>query len=87
MNIKHLCFSFEWQNFNSKIIVTEQKTELSLIYIDRYFTLNVEEQIESLEYDAGTYWTAAGGNLGLFLGFSSLSVLFAIFEYVQQYIG
>ena len=58
-----------------------------LIEIDRYSTLNVEEQIESLEYDVGTFWTAAGGNLGLFLGFSVLSVFFSIFDYVQQYVG
>ena len=52
---------------------------------DGFFTLGifysthvVEEQITSLVYDLGTLLTSAGGNLGLFLGFSCLSVLLAV---------
>ena len=55
-------------------------------YIFSYFfpSLNVEERIESLEYDFGNFLVAAGGNLGLFLGFSCLSVLFSIVKYSRK---
>jgi len=50
-----------------------------------YFsTLNVEQQIESFDYDFASFLAAAGGNLGLFLGFSCLSVLFAVVNYVSK---
>ena len=43
-----------------------------------YSTHVVEEQITSLVFDLGTLLTSAGGNLGLLLGFSCLSVLLAV---------
>jgi hypothetical protein len=43
-----------------------------------YETFDVEEHVESLVYDAGNLLISIGGNLGLFLGFSCLSVLFAL---------
>ena len=54
-------------------------------YIFTYYfaTLNVEERFESLEYDFGNFLVAAGGNLGLFLGFSCLSVMFTIAKYAK----
>ena len=45
-----------------------------------YDTLNVEQRIESLDYDFGNFLVSAGGNLGLFLGFSCLSVLLALIK-------
>ncbi len=45
-----------------------------------YDTLNVEQRIESLDYDFGSFLVSAGGNLGLFLGFSCLSVLLALIK-------
>ena len=44
----------------------------------QYSTINVEEQIENLEYDLGNLLVSTGGNLGLFLGFSCLSLLFSL---------
>jgi len=44
----------------------------------QYTTLNVEERIENLEYDFGNLLVSAGGNFGLFLGFSCMSVLFEL---------
>ena len=41
----------------------------------------VEERVETLVYDAGNFLTAVGGNIGLFLGFSCLSVLFSIIHF------
>ena len=48
-----------------------------------FFTsFTTEEKIESLEYDLARLLVSAGGNLGLFLGFSCLSVFFTIIEWV-----
>ena len=45
-----------------------------------YETFVVEEQVETLVYDAGNFLAAIGGNLGLFLGFSCLTLLLWIFK-------
>ena len=42
-------------------------------------------QSETLLYDAGGFLAAAGGNLGLLLGFSCLSVLFASVEWIKKF--
>jgi len=42
-----------------------------------------EEKIERLEYDLANFLVSAGGNLGLFLGLSCLSVLFGIIDWIQ----
>jgi len=44
----------------------------------------VEEQIENLEYDVVDLLASAGGNLGLFLGFSCLSVLFSAINFTAN---
>ena len=44
----------------------------------------VEEQVENLVYDAGNFLAAMGGNLGLFLGFSCLSILFSFINYLKK---
>jgi hypothetical protein len=41
-----------------------------------YGTLDIEKHVETLVYDAGNLFAAVGGNLGLFLGFSCLSIIF-----------
>ena len=63
---------------------------LSAIDSEELFTLNifyspftVEEKIESLEYDFANVLVSAGGNLGLFLGFSCLTVMFKAIEWLQ----
>jgi hypothetical protein len=40
-------------------------------------SLDIEKHVETLVYDAGNFFAAVGGNLGLFLGFSCLSIIFA----------
>ena len=47
-------------------------------FILSFDTFNIEEHIESLVYDASSFLVSVGGNLGLFLGFSCLSVLFGL---------
>jgi hypothetical protein len=50
-----------------------------------YETLSVEEQFETLIFDIGSLLAAAGGNLGLFLGFSCLSLLFSLLDYLARF--
>jgi hypothetical protein len=50
-----------------------------------YETLSVEEQFETLVFDIGSLLAAAGGNLGLFLGFSCLSLLFSLLDYLASF--
>ncbi len=44
----------------------------------------IEERVESLVYDSAGVLTSAGGNLGLMLGFSCLSVLFAVINWIKS---
>ena len=44
----------------------------------------IEEQIETLVYDIGNFLAAVGGNLGLFLGFSCLTMLLGILKIVKR---
>jgi len=48
-----------------------------------YLTLTTEQRIQSLDYDFGNFLVAAGGNLGLFLGMSCLSVLWLLADFLQ----
>jgi hypothetical protein len=45
--------------------------------------LDVEERVETLVYDAGNFLAAVGGNLGLLLGFSCLSTVFTLIDWIQ----
>jgi hypothetical protein len=49
-----------------------------------YENFVIEEQIETLVYDAGNFLAAVGGNLGLFLGFSCLTMLLGILKIVKR---
>ena len=51
-----------------------------------FSTIDTEERVESLVYDLGNFFAAAGGNLGLFLGFSCLSGLLTSLELIFQYV-
>ena len=78
---------YGWQVFDDDSEnSTEKKVDhFSLEY--RYSTLFVEERMESYDYDVGSFLAAAGGNLGLFLGFSCLSVLFAAIKWINMNLG
>ncbi len=47
-------------------------------------SLVVEERVEMLVYDLGNFLVAVGGNLGLLLGFSCLSVLLSLINFINQ---
>ncbi len=50
-------------------------------------SFDIEEITETFVYDLGSFLTASGGNLGLFMGFSCLSILFAIIHCVRNLFG
>ena len=62
-------------------LVTEKGSFVLYLYYD---TLMSEERSETLLYDVPGFLAAAGGNLGLMLGFSCLTVLFSILNYFEK---
>ena len=61
---------------------------------DKYYSLyvsygfmDIERHEEALIYDSGNFFAAVGGNLGLFLGFSCLSIIFAGIDYLAFKVG
>ncbi len=52
-----------------------------------YGTFDMVEVEETLVYDVGNFFAAAGGYLGLFLGFSCLSLLMQIIECLGLYLS
>jgi len=65
------------------------KPEMSLskyFHLDFFFKkIHLEERTETLVYDFVSFLSAGGGNLGLFVGFSCLSVLYAIYNCIEKY--
>ena len=59
-------------------------SESNIIINLSYETLSIEEEEESIVYDVGNFLAAAGGNLGLFLGFSCFSVIISFFKIVKS---
>ena len=55
----------------------------SFVLFSGYLSNMVVEEIESLEHDVGSLLVSAGGNLGLFLGFSVLSILYLVLKKVK----
>ncbi len=51
-----------------------------------YLFMDVNEETETLVYDLGTFLAALGGNLGLALGFSCLSILLGIVNHLSQFL-
>ncbi len=51
-----------------------------------YDTFDIVEYKETLVYDVGDFFAAAGGHLGLFLGFSCLTLLMQIIDYLTVYL-
>ena len=46
--------------------------------------MDVEKEVETLVYDAGNFFAAIGGNLGLFLGFSCLTMILKCVDFVKK---
>jgi len=76
-------------NQNSDMIIFDKENEdkineifPELIVSIYYHTLSVEEHSETVVYDSINFLSAAGGNLGLLLGFSCLSTLLYFYDFV-----
>lgn len=71
-----------WIDYDNQLgdLISKSAVGLSMAFE----TFSVEEQVEALVYDAGNFLAAVGGNLGLFLGFSCLTMLLGIFKIVQN---
>ena len=48
-------------------------------------SMNIDEKTETFVYDVGNFLAAAGGNMGLFMGFSCLSIMFALIDSFSQW--
>jgi len=57
------------------------------VFFTFFNKLETEERTETLIYDAVNFLSAAGGNLGLFVGFSCLSVIFAIIDLICKHLS
>ena len=60
------------------------KTKFNFILFFFYHSLNVEERIESYVYDVGNALTSVGGNLGLTLGISCVSILLGTVKIIKR---
>ena len=65
---------------------TEEVEKMGFQFFYFYNSLSMEERVESLVYDFSAFLIATGGNLGLFLGFSCLSVGIKIINWLQVYL-
>ena len=84
---KQTSYTFKVNYFHkNNVLMPDNKANNSKdhLYMYVYFpTFSVEEKIESLEYDLANLLVSAGGNLGLFMGLSCLSVLFYAIDCLQ----
>ena len=75
-------YNFEVNTIHMNSLLFEGSPELensSYYHVFYYFkTYLIEKRTEFLVYDLGGFFAAAGGNLGLCLGFSCLSILLTI---------
>jgi len=75
----------------NQFVVKPNESDIKNLNDSFYFSFNlesfmVEERVEALVYDEVNFIAAAGGNLGLFLGFSCFSVLIALMKQVRKLI-
>jgi hypothetical protein len=75
----------------NQFVVKPNESDIKNLNDSFYLSFNlesfmVEERVEALVYDEVNFIAAAGGNLGLFLGFSCFSVLIALMKQVRKLI-
>ena len=90
-NDKQISYNVNHRDTHKNGWKEERKNEHSPEFMRNYYvlmlyyeTFDVEEHVESLAYNAGSFLVSVGGNLGLFLGFSCLSILFALINILKE---
>lgn len=80
----HLTVSTFHQNsiFDQKWV--ESFKNESLVFYINYDSFTIQKSVEKLRYDLVDLFTQAGGNLGLFLGCSCLSILISAIELLRS---
>ena len=63
---------------------TDDKKDEFFIFQMNYKSKQVQEIVTTFQNDLGSLFSAGGGNLGLFLGFSCLSLLLNFVNFIQQ---
>ena len=76
-------FDLKLEKYHQNSIVKQGNSSHPLVskgvmFLLQYDKFVIEEHVETLIYDTGNFLAQAGGNLGLFLGFSCLSMLLSI---------
>ena len=64
----------------SSVIWHEEVTSSNVMFVYFYETFVVEERMETLVYDLSAFLVSVGGNLGLCLGYSCLTIGLAFVE-------
>lgn len=83
-------YEFKLRKLHLNSMVDETKTLdtsfwRSHFVFDTFFSSDlIEERTETLIYDTTSFWSAVGGNLGLFLGFSCLTVGISILKLIKK---
>ena len=75
--------SYFHKNSYLTIEVDSKKKEDYFHLFFYYSSLVVEKRVETLVYDIGGFLSAAGGNMGLWLGLSFLTILFAVIDWTK----
>jgi hypothetical protein len=74
---------FTWiENVSNMVDINQDVFEFTIAY-NQFYT---EVRMEALVYDIGNLLVAAGGNLGLFMGFSCLSILLTGISHFFKYL-
>jgi len=74
--------SYHMNSYIVEDVMTVYKIK-QILYLE-YETFDREKHVETLIYDTATFLTQVGGNLGLFLGISCLSVILTIIDFFRN---
>ena len=69
---------------NSYLAVELNSTNDNFHLFFYYSSLVVEKRVETLVYDIGGFLAAAGGNMGLMLGLSFLTILITALDWIKS---
>ncbi len=81
-------YSQSVKHFHKTALVDLENSNGEVFYLSMAFSsLDVETRTETLVYDLGSFLAAAGGHLGLFLGFSCFTSIWALISMLEHYFG